>query len=73
MNWFKRRRERLAKEIAAEVSKKLEAQGWNEFLPPVAFRDCVYLVTKNGSIYRMTQDMGAGMEQICQIRSMGWN
>jgi hypothetical protein len=67
--WLKRRRERRLKEIAEAVHKELTgAQGWETFLPPVAIRDTLYMVTQNGSIYAMQLDHTSGMEQIIQIR-----
>lgn len=69
---FKRRRQErrraFVREIASEVVSTLEnTHRWKEFLPPVAFRDYVYLVTKDGTIYRMGIDQSSGMETICKI------
>ena len=59
----------LIRDIAAETVRQLESgHGWQEFLPPVALRDCIYMVTKDGAIYRMHQDQVAGMEIVTQIR-----
>lgn len=68
MNWFKKRRQALIRDIAAEVIGQLEARkGWKKFLPPVALRDSLYMVTEDGAIYVMKQDH-AGMEVVMQIR-----
>lgn len=68
MNWLKKIHQALVRDIAVETVRTLESRrGWQEFLPPVAFRDCVYMFTKDGAIYRMHQDSTTGMEIITQI------
>lgn len=65
---FKKRRQQLVADIAKEVISQLgNSRGWQKFLPPVAFRDSVYLVTEDGTIYRMRQDSLTDMETICKI------
>ncbi len=68
MKWFKNRRKALIRDIANEVISQLENQrGWKKFLPPVALRDTIYMVTEDGSIYAMREDM-TGMATIMQIK-----
>jgi len=67
--YFARRRQKRNREIAEAVLEKLqERQGWKKFLPPVAVRDVVYMVTEDGSVYALKQDH-SGMEVIMQIRN----
>ncbi len=67
--FFKRRRQKLINDIADAVYKELSASnGWEKFLPPVAIRDKLYMVTENGSIYAMNCDGMDGYEQIIQLR-----
>lgn len=69
MKWFKNRRKALIRDIANEVISQLESQrGWKKFLPPVVLHDKVYMVTEDGSIYRMGYDGLSEMEVIMQIR-----
>lgn len=69
----KRRKEKRAafiREIASQVVSTLDSsRGWQKFLPPVAFRDAMYLVTEDGTIYRMQHDGLSGMETICKIHT----
>lgn len=68
MKWFKNRRKALIRDMAAEVISQLEnRRGWKKFLPPVALRDTIYMVTEDGSIYAMREDM-TGMATIIQIK-----
>lgn len=66
--WLRDRRARRAREIAKAVRMELGNSGWEKFLPPVALRDSIYLVTENGSIYVVREDINAGMETFVQIR-----
>lgn len=66
--WLEKRRADRAREIAKAVRAELGNGGWEKFLPPVAVRDTVYMVTENGSIYAMREDSQSGMEMIVQIR-----
>lgn len=71
MGWFRKKRQLLVRDIAAEVINQLEGQrGWREFLPPVAFRDCVYFMTKDGQIFRMEPDGVTGQERFCKIMAL---
>lgn len=68
MKWFKNRRKALIRDIAVEVISQLESQrGWKKFLPPVVLRDTIYMVTEDGSIYAMREDM-TDMATIMQIK-----
>lgn len=69
MQWLKKIRQALIRDIAAEVFRQMKGGGWGKFLPPVAFQDCVYLVREDGAIYRMHRDQTNRMEIIMQIRS----
>jgi hypothetical protein len=66
--WFKKREEQRNRKIALEVCSQLGnmGRGWERFLPPVVVRDMVYMVTENGSIYRMQTD--GAFETITQIQ-----
>lgn len=67
---FSKRRKKLIEDIAYKVIEQLEQKrGWKEFLPPVAMRDTVYLVTKDGEIYAMRYDHTNEMEMITKIRN----
>lgn len=64
-------RRALVNEIANRTYDLLSASnGWEKFLPPVSLDGVIYMVTENGSIYRLTRDHAAQMEQITQIRRM---
>ena len=68
-NWIKNKRKSRNKEIANEVVSQLSSSsGWEKFLPPVQLRDAVYMVTENGSVYKMRYDECSQMEMIIQIR-----
>jgi hypothetical protein len=71
MKWLGKIRQAFIRDVAGETIRQLEGQRgcWEEFLPPVAFHDCIYMVTKTGSVYRMHQDSMQGMEIITQIRT----
>ncbi len=69
MKWFKNRRKALIRDIANEVMTQLEnRRGWKKFLPPVAMRDTVYMMTEDGTVYGMKQDFNSNMEVIYQIK-----
>lgn len=69
MKWFKNRRKAMIRDIANEVINQLEGRrGWKKFLPPVALDGCVYMVTEDGSIYRMKRDISNESEIIMQIK-----
>lgn len=69
MKWFKKRRQKLISDIANEVVRTLEnSRGWEKFLPPVAMRDTVYMMTEDGKVYAMKYDHTSNMEVIMQIR-----
>ena len=66
---FKKRKKELIRDIAREVISQLEnSRGWQEFLPPVSHEGLVYMMTKNGDIYRMNKDF-SGFETICKIHT----
>lgn len=72
MKWLRRVRDNIVRDVARETVRQMAAGGgWREFLPPVVLRDCVYMVTKDGCVYRMHWDSGSQMEQITQIRAGG--
>lgn len=69
MKYFANRRKALIRDIANEVISQLENQrGWKKFLPPVAMRDTVYMMTEDGSVYAMRYDSTTQMEIIMQIK-----
>lgn len=69
MKFFKNRRKALIQDIANEVVSNLESKrGWKKFLPPVAVRDTLYMVTEDGSIYAMRFDTEMCMEIITTIK-----
>lgn len=69
MTWFKRRRKALIRDIANEVITQLENQrGWKKFLPPVAMRDTVYMMTEDGEVWAMRWNHASNMEIIMKIR-----
>lgn len=73
-NWLKKRkndkRRALVNEIASATYNALSGgRGWEKFLPPVVLRDSIYMVTENGSIYRLKYDPVTEMEMVMQIRS----
>lgn len=69
MNWFKNRRKALIRDIAKEAISQLENQrGWKKFLPPVAMRDTVYMMTEDGEVYAMRYDHTSNMEIIMKIK-----
>lgn len=58
----------LIRLLVAKLANRLSAdRSWEKFLPPVAVRDNLYMVTENGSIYRMSFDAG-GYELISEIK-----
>jgi len=66
---FEKLKKKLINEIANAVVNKLESQkGWQKFLPPVAIRDCLYMVTEDGAIYRMDCGGMDGMERLMKIQ-----
>lgn len=74
LGWIKKRRlakrQELVQDIAVTTYKLLKASnGWEKFLPPVALNGHIYMVTENGSVYRLSYDPLTEMEQIMQIRS----
>ncbi len=64
--WIAKIRAKFIQDVAIAAENRFQS-GWGKFLPPVAFRDAVYLVREDGSIYRMTQDSMHGMEMITKI------
>ena len=69
LKWIRKIRAALVRDVAVETAQQLQGGGWGKFLPPVAFRDCVYLMREDGTLYRMQQDNMIGMEVIVQIKS----
>lgn len=70
-NWFKKRRSKLISDVARETVRQLQSScGFQKFLPPVVLNGAVYLVTEDGTIYRMTQDPTREMEIISRIKVM---
>lgn len=67
--WIAKIRAALIRDVATATVNQLQGGGWGKFLPPVAFRDCVYLMREDGTLYRMHQDTSQGMEIITQIKS----
>lgn len=67
--WIAKIRAALVRDVAAATVNQLQGQGWSKFLPPVAFRDAVYLMREDGTLYRMHQDAAGGMEIIVKIKS----
>lgn len=68
--WITKIRAAFVRDVAAATVSQLQGQGWGKFLPPVAFRDCVYLMREDGTLYRMHRDsVSGGMEIITQIKS----
>lgn len=67
--WLLKLRALFVRDIATLVANQMQNTGWGKFLPPVAFRDCVYLMREDGTLYRMHQDSTHGMEIITQIKS----
>jgi hypothetical protein len=66
--WYKKRQEKKINDIANAVVQKLHnQQGWKKFLPPVAMRDKIYMVTENGEIYCMYHDQVQQTEMIMKI------
>ena len=71
MKWLQKMRAALIRDVAAETVRQLHSNHyWQEFLPPVVVREDVYLVTKNGTIYKMRQDHG-GYEMIMKVSEIG--
>jgi len=68
MKWLQRIRAALVRDVAAATVNQLQGGGWGKFLPPIAFRDCVYLMREDGTLYRMQQDNAHGMEIITKIQ-----
>jgi len=78
MRFFKNKQLMKQRKLQAERNAIAEAvidklymsgrSGWEEFLPPVMLRDSIYMVTKNGSIYRLAKDSASEMEFITQIK-----
>lgn len=69
IKWLERRRKKRNREIAIAVGEHLQGMGhsWEQFLPPVAVRDCLYMTTKSGKIYRLNCFEGTGLELITEI------
>lgn len=67
--WIAKIRADFVRDVAKAAAYQLQDSGWGKFLPPVAFRDCVYFMREDGTLYRMTQDHAQGMEVITQIKS----
>jgi len=67
--WLEKRRRKHLREIAAAVANELRAEPWGKFLPPVALRDCLYIMSENGRLYRMHDD-GTGMELITRLADL---
>lgn len=72
--WRKKRKEKKQRElinaIASEVANRLSSgNNWEKFLPPVMMNGHIYMVTENGSIYRLSQDKLNDMEYITSIRA----
>lgn len=65
--WIAKIRADFIRDVSIAVANRLLDGGWGKFLPPVAFRDAVYLVREDGTIYRMHQDAACGMEMITKI------
>lgn len=65
--WIAKVRADFVRDVATAVVNQLQGGGWGKFLPPVAFRDAVYLVREDGTVYRMHQDAAHGMEIITKI------
>lgn len=65
--WIAKIRAKFINDVAIAVANRLQGGGWGKFLPPVAFRDAVYLIREDGVVYRMTQDSMHGMEMITKI------
>jgi len=70
MKWLNKIRQALINDIAAATERRMTGQGWGKFLPPVAFRDCVYLMREDGAIFRMHQDPMRGMEIITKLSNI---
>lgn len=67
--WFAKIRAAFVRDVATETVNRLQGGVWGKFLPPVAFRDAVYLMREDGTLYRMQQDPMHDMEVITQIKS----
>jgi len=66
--WYKKRQKKKINDIANAVVQKLhDQQGWHKFLPPVAMRDKIYMVTENGSIYCLYYDEVQRTEMVMKI------
>jgi hypothetical protein len=71
MMWFRKLRQSFISAIATETVRQIENnRPFREFLPPVAFRDAVYLMTKDGMVYRMQFDHQSNTEIFTQITDM---
>lgn len=68
MGWLKKLRAALIRDVATATVNQLQGGGWGKFLPPVAFRDAVYFMREDGTLYRMTQEPSQGMEVITVIK-----
>ena len=66
--WLEKKRLKRNREIAFEVVQQISnmGSGWEKFLPPVVVRDRVYMLTENGTIYRMNVD-GDSFETITKV------
>ena len=69
MKWIANIRAKFIQDVAVATAVRMEGSGWGKFLPPVAFRDCVYIMREDGTLYRMQQDPTQGMEVIIQIKN----
>lgn len=68
MKWLNKIRAAFIRDVAVATANQLQGGGWGKFLPPVAFRDAVYLLREDGSLYRMQQDpTRGGLEIITKI------
>lgn len=69
IKWLKKRREKRNKEVAKAVYEELSAsRGWEKFLNPAVLEGTIYMVTENGSIYRMNKDRdGYEIMSFCYI------
>lgn len=70
MKWIKKMKAKLLREIAQAVRQEMSPSGWEKFLPPVALRDQVILVTETGTIYVMRLDDTLCACDIIKVRSI---
>lgn len=68
---FKKIRQTFVRDVAAETIRQLEnGRGWREWLPPVAFHDCVIFTSKDGQIYKMYFDVMSSREMFTKIMEL---